>query len=71
MKKLGKLKGELGPLQDMFGGIGGTLGKVGGVATMAAAAFKAGWDIGTWINDKVITPLFKIKDANEELIKSN
>lgn len=71
LNKLGKLKGQLGPLQDMLGGIGGAIGKIGGVATMAAAAFKAGWDVGTWINDKVIAPMLKIKDANEELIKSN
>lgn len=71
LRKLGKLKGPLGPVQDALGGIGGAIGKIGGLATMAAAAFKAGWDVGTWINDKVITPLFGIKDANEELMKSN
>ena len=71
LKKLGKLKGQLGPLQDMFEGVGGALGRIGGAATMAIAAFKAGWDIGSWVNDKVITPLFGIKDAQEELVKAN
>ena len=71
LRKLGKVKGPLGAVQDALGGIGGTLGKVGGIAAMAVGAFKAGWDVGTWINDHVITPLFGIKDANEELIKSN
>ncbi len=70
-KKLSKLGGPLGKLQDIFGGLNGTLAKVGGTATAVAAAFKAGWDIGDWIQTKVINPLFKIKDPIDELKKKN
>ena len=70
-RKLSKLGGPLGKLQDMFGGLNGTLAKVGGTATAVAAAFKAGWDIGDWIQTNVINPLFKIKDPIDELKKKN
>lgn len=59
-----KLPGPLGKIQSALGGVGAT-------AMAVIGAFKLGWDIGTWINDKVIKPLFNIKDANEELIKQN
>lgn len=70
-KKLSKLQGPLGKLQDMFGGLNGTIAKVGGTITAVAAAFKAGWDIGNWIQEKVINPLFGIKEPLEELKKKN
>lgn len=70
-KQLGKLKGPLGGLEKIFGGIGGAIGKVGGVATAVIGAFKTGWDIGTFVNEKIITPLLGIKDPIEELKKSN
>lgn len=70
-KKLSKLGGPLGKLQDMFGGLNGTLAKVGGTATAVAAAFKAGWDIGDWIQTKVINPFFKIQEPLDELKKKN
>ena len=55
----------------MFGGLNGTIAKVGGTITAVAAAFKAGWDIGNWIQEKVINPLFGIKEPLEELKKKN
>lgn len=70
-KSLGKLKGPLGGLEKMLGGIGGTIGKVGGIATAVIGAFKTGWDIGTFVYEKIITPLAGIKDPIEELKKSN
>lgn len=70
-KQLGKLKGPLGGLEKIFGGIGGAIGKVGGIAASVIGAFKLGWDLGSFIYDKVITPLFNIKDPIEELKKSN
>ena len=70
-KKLSKLSGPFGKLQDMFGGLNGTLAKVGGTATAVAAAFKAGWDIGEWIQTKVINPLFRIQEPLDELKKKN
>ena len=70
-KKLGKLQGPLGKLQDMFGGLNGTIAKVGGTVTAVAAAFKAGWDIGEWLNSNVIEPLFGVKDPIEEIKKKN
>lgn len=70
-KSLGKLNGPLGGLEKIFGGIGGTISKVGGIATSVIGAFKVGWDIGTFVNEKIITPLLGIKDPIEELKKAN
>lgn len=64
---LTKLPGKLGNVIGKLGSFGKALGAVG----LAVEAFKEGWKIGTWINDNIVTPLFGIKDANEELIKSN
>lgn len=61
---LGHLEGPLGKLQGVFGGM---TAKV--MAFVAAA--KVGIDIGKWIYDKVIRPLFGIKDPIEELKKQN
>lgn len=80
-QKMGGGGGEKGALQvfndemikstGLFGKVSSALGSFGGMAAAAIGAFKVGWDIGTWVNDKVITPLFGIKDAEEELIKHN
>lgn len=64
VRKLGQLPGVFGKLQSVVGGFGAQ-------AMAVIAAFKVGWDIGTWINDKVIRPLFGIKDPLEELKKKN
>ena len=61
---LGKLPGAFGKIQDALGGFAA---KAAGVI----GAFKVGWDIGTWLNEKVINPLFGIKDPLEELKKHN
>lgn len=70
-KKLGTIPGPAGKIADIFEGLGGKVAKFGGIATSVIGAFKIGWDIGTFLNDKVIKPLFKIKDPIEELKKSN
>ena len=63
-RALGKLPGAFGKVQRAAtGAFGKALAVVG--------AFKLGCDIGNWIFDKVITPLFKIKDPIEELKKEN
>lgn len=70
-KKLEELPGPLGKfaseIMKAHKGFASFVGK----SMLYIAAFKTGWDIGSWINDNVITPLFKIKDAEEELKKSN
>lgn len=58
-----------GRLPGVFGRIQTSLGRVGGTAAAVIGAFKIGWDIGTWLNDHVIRPLFDIKDPIEELKK--
>ena len=55
----------------MFESLGGKVAKFGGIAGAVIGAFKTGWDIGSWVYEKVVTPLFKIKDPIEELKKSN
>ena len=60
-----------GRLPGVFGRVQTALGRFGGTAAAVIGAFKIGWDIGTWINEKVITPLFDIKDPIEELKKKN
>ena len=59
-KALGKLPGAFGKIQSAASGAFGT-------ALAVVGAFKLGCDIGTWINDKIIAPLFGIKDPIEEL----
>lgn len=61
---LGRLPGPLGKLQRAIGGVGAQ-------ALAVISAFKIGWDIGNYINDKVIKPLFGIKDPIKELKKEN
>lgn len=62
--RLGKMEGAFGKIQDCLSGFGAK-------AMSVIGAFKVGWDIGTWLNEKVITPLFGIKDPIEELKKEN
>ena len=64
IQKLGRLPGVFGTIQKLVGGFGAT-------ASAVIAGFKIGWDIGSWLNDKVIRPLFNIKDPLEELKKHN
>lgn len=61
------LPGKLGKVVGSIGKVGKALGTVG----LAIEAFKQGWEIGTWLNDNVITPMFKIKDPIAELKKEN
>ena len=63
-RALGKLPGAFGKIQHAATG---SFGK----ALAVVGAFKLGCDIGNWIFDKVITPLFKIKDPIEELKREN
>ena len=64
VQKLGRLPGAFGKIQSAMGGFGAT-------ALSVIGAFKVGWDIGTWLNEKVIMPLFGIKDPIEELKRQN
>ena len=64
INSLGKLPGAFGKIQQAMGGFGAK-------AMAVLGAFKLGWDIGTWIDEKIIVPLFKIKDPIEEIKKKN
>ena len=70
-QKFGQLEKALGNLPGPIGKIGGALGGLGGQAAMVIGAFKLGWDIGDWIQEHCIAPLFGIKDPIEELKKEN
>lgn len=70
-RTIGKMEGPLGKLQELFENCNGTIAKFGVKSLAVLAAFKAGWDIGEWINEKVINPLLGIKDPIEELKKEN
>ena len=59
-----KLPGVFGKVQTALGGVAAT-------AMSVIGAFKIGWDIGTWLNDHVISPLLGIKDPIEELKRKN
>ena len=61
-KRLGKLPGVFGKVQEAASGAFGTVLSVIG-------AFKLGWDIGTWLNDKVVKPLFGVEDELKEAEK--
>lgn len=63
-QQLGKLPGVFGRIQSACSGFGAQ-------ALAVVGAFKLGWDIGTWLNEKVIMPLLGIKDPIEELKKHN
>ena len=62
---------SLGKLPGAFGKIQGALSGFGAKAMSVLGAFKVGWDIGTWLNDNVVKPLFNVKDPIEELKKQN
>nr|DAE45079.1 MAG TPA: hypothetical protein [Caudoviricetes sp.] len=64
VQRLGKMEGAFGKIQDCLSGFAAK-------AMSVIGAFKLGWDIGTWINEKVVTPLFGLKDPIEELKKHN
>lgn len=70
-KRLGRLPGPIGKVGGAIDALGGKIGKFGGTAMAVIGAFKIGWDIGTWLNDNVVKPLFKVKDPIEELKKEN
>lgn len=63
-QRLGKMEGAFGKIQDCLSGFAAK-------AMSVIGAFKLGWDIGTWINEKVVTPLLGLKDPIEELKKHN
>ena len=63
-ESLGKLPGAFGKLQGVVSGFGAK-------ALAVIGAFKVGWEIGTWLNDNVVRPLFNIQDPIEELKKHN
>lgn len=60
-----------GRLPGVFGQIQTALGRFGVKAAGVIGAFKVGWDIGKWIDEHVIVPLFGIKDPIEEIKKKN
>lgn len=63
-RALGRLPGAFGKIQSAATGAFGT-------ALAVVGAFKVGCDIGQWLYDKVLTPLFDLKDPIEELKKKN
>lgn len=63
-KQLGRLPGVFGRVQQA------ATGAFGKILTVIGA-LKVGIDIGQWIYNKVVVPLFKIKDPIEELKKKN
>ncbi len=70
-RTIGKMEGPFGKLQELFEKSNNKLAAFGTRAIAVMAAFKAGWDIGEWLNDKVIKPLFGISDPIENLKKQN
>lgn len=62
---------SLGRLPGVFGKIGGAIGRVGGIAAAVWASLQMGIEIGKVLSEKVIMPLFGIKDAVAELKKEN
>ena len=70
-KQIGNLKGPLKDLGPLFDGIGGKIAKIGGIFTMVIGAFKQGWEIGTYIQEKVIAPLMGIQNPLDMLKKKN
>lgn len=61
--KLTKLPGKL---NDIVGAMG-KFGKALGVAGAMVEAFKMGWEIGSWINDKFVSPLLWAGDKAQEV----
>ena len=69
--EFGSVERALGRLPGAVGRVGRALGGLGGQVALAIGAFKTGWDIGSWLNDKVIKPLLGIKDPLDVLKKEN
>lgn len=69
--KLEELPGPIGKIITKFLQAHDGLAKFAAKSVAVVAAFKVGWDIGTWINDKVVKPILGIKDPIEELRKAN
>lgn len=65
-EKLTKLPGKLGDIVSGMGKFGKALGVVGGIAE----AFKQGWEIGSWINEKFVSPLLWAGDKAEETARN-
>lgn len=68
---LSNLENALGDLPGPIGKIGKALGGLVGQVTAVIGAFKIGWDIGTWLNEKFVAPLLGIKDPIDQLKKHN
>ncbi len=66
-----RVESALGRLPGVFGKIQSAASGAFGTALAVAGAFKVGCDIGNWIHERVIAPLFGIKDPIEELKKEN
>lgn len=62
-KKLTKLPGKIG---EAVGAMG-KFGKALGVAGAAMAAWKKGWELGSWINEKFVAPLLWAGEKSEEV----
>lgn len=61
--KLTKLPGKLGDITSAMGKFGKALGVVGAVVE----AFKMGWEMGSWINEKFVSPLLWAGDKAQEV----
>jgi hypothetical protein len=71
MGSAAKVGGEWTKLPGPIGKVQNALGGVSAAAFAVIGAFKTGCDIGNWIQEKIIVPLFKIKDPIDELKKAN
>ena len=67
----GRIVKSVGQLPGIFGKVQNALGGIAGKALAVIGAFKTGWDIGTWLQQRVIAPLLGLKDPIEELKKKN
>ena len=70
-KTIGKMEGPFGKLQELFDKSQSKISQFGTKALAVASAFKIGWDMGTWIHEHIVEPLFGITDPIEELKKKN
>lgn len=61
--KLTKLPGKLNDVVGAMGKFGKAVGMVGAMVE----AFKMGWEIGTWINEKFVAPLLWAGEKAEEV----
>lgn len=65
-----KLEAKLTKLPSKLGEVVGSMGKFGkalGVAGAIVEAFKQGWEIGSWINEKFVDPILWAGDKAEEV----